>query len=60
MNNKGFRTPIAGRDDTANCNGNPTCKKIKQIQMEYRNAAPPTDSPSTKNCETSTNNLRKI
>ena len=40
---KGFRTPkIAGRDDKEECDGNAICEKIKSVQMEYRNAAPPT------------------
>ena len=42
---KGFRTPIAGRDDKENCRGNATCKKIQNMQMAYRNKRPPTDSP---------------
>ena len=49
MKSKGYRVPIAGRDDKEDCDGNATCEKIKSIQMEYRNATPPTDSPMFKN-----------
>ena len=49
MKSKGYRIPIAGRDDKEDCDGNATCEKIKSIQMEYRNAPPPTDSPMFKN-----------
>lgn len=45
---KGYRTPIAGRDDKEDCRGNATCETIQKIQMDYRNKRPPTDSPAFK------------